>query len=158
MEFNKISKPLDLIGREILPFVLRVGVKHEDLLAVNKVVDDSNPSPFPSSQCLPTNLPKTARTGNEITSLRIDDESGLKLGVRLIVNEVTDLLCEDVSLIKSHSHRYDASMTHRSKRHLGFMLLPNVSWPDPETVHAFSSPPIRLIQSILTQVRFGKAV
>jgi hypothetical protein len=37
MEFNKISKPLDLIDREILPFVLRVGVKHEDLLAVNKV-------------------------------------------------------------------------------------------------------------------------
>ena len=37
MEFNKISKPLDLIDREILPLVLRVGVNHEDLLAVNKV-------------------------------------------------------------------------------------------------------------------------
>jgi hypothetical protein len=89
-----------LVSGKVLPVVLGVSVEHKHLLPVNKIIDDPDSTPFPSASPPPANLTQAVRTRHEIASLRIDDELPLELGIRIIVDEVHDLLCENVSFIK----------------------------------------------------------
>ena len=55
MLFYKVSQLRGLILGDVLPFILTVGIEHEDLFALNQIVDDSNAATLSLAARMPTN-------------------------------------------------------------------------------------------------------
>ena len=90
-----------MTGAQVRFTILWVGVKHENLVLADQVVNNPNATTLAASTTHPTNLTQSSRPGDEITSFRIGNEHGLQRRIRLIVDELDNSGREYVSFIEN---------------------------------------------------------
>ena len=82
MLFYEVSQLNGLILRDILSFILGIGIEHKDLFTLDQIVDDSNSAALSLAFRTPTDLTKSTRTRHEVAAcFRISDENGLQLSI-----------------------------------------------------------------------------
>jgi hypothetical protein len=91
-----------MAGAQIRLTILGVDVKHENLVLAHQVVNNPYAATLAASTSHPPYLAESSCLGDEIASFRIGDENGLQCRIGLIVDELDNSGCENVSLIENH--------------------------------------------------------
>ena len=94
-----------MLVRQVFLFVLGVGVEHVNPVRSDEIVNDSDATALASAGTPSAYLAKAAGAWDEIAGLWPVDEHGLKLSIRIIVDELHDLLCKNRGFIENHRLR-----------------------------------------------------
>jgi hypothetical protein len=86
--FNKFSKHLIVARTQIRLLILGIGVKHENLVLADKVINDPYAAALAAPTSHPPDLTQPPCLWNEVASYWIGNENGLERRVGLIADKL----------------------------------------------------------------------